>query len=66
MPRIAVILALAVCSQPVRRRRPARPKIVPATANIFGAGLGVAPHPGGGGGGVTPTVWRLPRGVARA
>jgi len=35
-------------------------KKVPATANIFGAGIATAPQPGGGGGGVLPPVWRLP------
>jgi hypothetical protein len=40
-------------------------KTVPGTANIFGAGIATAPQPGGGGGGVLPTVWRLPRGSMR-
>jgi hypothetical protein len=36
--------------------------IVPATANIFGAGHQVAPQPGEGGAGDLPTVWQLPVG----
>jgi hypothetical protein len=38
---------------------------VPATANIYAAGLEVTPQPGTGGGGVVPPVFRLPAGVAR-
>lgn len=37
------------------------PQVVPAKANIFGAGHEVAPAPGGGGGGKLPPVWELPR-----
>lgn len=40
-------------------------QIVPATANIFGAGYATAPAPGGGGAGTMPPVWRLPEGSAR-
>lgn len=39
--------------------------VVPATANIFGAGHEVAPDPGGGGGGTLPPGWRLPDGSGR-
>ncbi len=36
---------------------------VPATANIYGAGFGTAPQPGGSGGGVLPTLVTLPAGA---
>lgn len=39
--------------------------VVPATANIFGAGHDRAPAPGGGGGGTLPPLWPLPSGAAR-
>jgi len=42
-----------------------RPATVPATANIFGAGLAQPPEPGGGGAGVLPPGWRLPDGENR-
>ena len=42
-----------------------RPATVPATANIFGAGLAQPPEPGGGGAGVVPPGWRLPPGANR-
>lgn len=35
---------------------------VPATANIYGAGLEEPPSPGGGGGGTMPPGWQLPKG----
>jgi hypothetical protein len=38
--------------------------VVPARANIFGAGRETPPAPGGGGGGVLPPAWRLPAGSA--
>jgi hypothetical protein len=38
---------------------------VPATANIFAAGLDAPPAPGGGGGGVLPPVSVLPTGQSR-
>jgi hypothetical protein len=38
-------------------------QIVPATANIFGAGHEVAPAPGGGGGGTVPPAWPVPPGA---
>jgi hypothetical protein len=37
-------------------------QVVPATANIFGAGRDQAPAPGGGGAGTVPPVWELPSG----
>jgi hypothetical protein len=37
--------------------------IVPARANIFGAGRDEPPQPGGGGAGVLPPVWQLPSGA---
>ncbi len=39
--------------------------IVPATANIFGAGHDVPPMPASGGGGDLPPVWLLPAGASR-
>lgn len=38
-------------------------KVVPASANIFGAGHAAAPAPGGGGGGTLPVMWSLPAGA---
>jgi hypothetical protein len=38
------------------------PLVVPAQANLFGAGKEVPPEPGGGGAGVLPPGWRLPGG----
>jgi hypothetical protein len=42
-----------------------RPTTVPATANIYGAGLAQPPDPGYGGAGVLPPSWRLPDGGKR-
>ena len=39
--------------------------VVPATANVFGAGRSDPPSPGGGGGGTLPPGWRLSAGSAR-
>jgi hypothetical protein len=39
--------------------------IVPARANIFGAGRDEPPEPGGGGAGVLPPAWSLPDGLAQ-
>jgi hypothetical protein len=39
--------------------------VIPATANIFGAGRDGAPGPGGGGAGTLPPGWRLPAGAER-
>lgn len=38
-------------------------QVVPARANIFGAGREVAPNPAGGGGGVLPPMWEVPEGA---
>jgi hypothetical protein len=38
-------------------------QLVPAVANIFGAGHEQAPMPGGGGPGQLPPIWLLPRGT---
>lgn len=40
-------------------------KVVPASANIFGAGRDSAPAPGGGGVGTLPVLWALPAGADR-
>jgi hypothetical protein len=37
-----------------------RPEVVPASANLFGAGRDFPPAPGGGGAGDVPPVWPLP------
>src|SRR6185369_15068005 len=42
---------------------PPRSVTVPATANIFGAGLTTPPDPGGGGGGTPPVMIVLPPGT---
>ncbi len=61
----ALTLVAAVLSTGAAASAERASKKVPATANIFGAGIATAPQPGGGGGGVLPPVWRLPRGSMR-
>jgi hypothetical protein len=74
LARVGLALVLAACGSAASGARagtaePARlaqaRQIVPATANIFGAGYATAPAPGGGGAGTMPPVWRLPEGTAR-
>jgi hypothetical protein len=67
MARIALVLALAIglLATGASASTELASKTVLGQANIFGAGRGVAPEPGGGGGGVLPPGWRLPEGSGR-
>ena len=67
MPKLAIVLALAVCllATGASASTELASKTVLAQANIFGAGRATAPEPGGGGGGVVPPVWRLPKSASR-
>ena len=67
MPRIAIVFALTVglVAGGASASTELAAKTVLGQANIFGAGHGVAPEPGGGGGGVLPPVWHLPKGSSR-
>jgi hypothetical protein len=67
MPRIVIVLASVVLllATGASASTELASKTVLGQANIFGAGRGAAPQPGGGGGGVLPPVWYLPQGSSR-
>jgi hypothetical protein len=63
---LAACLMASGCGAPVGSAPSASAVVVvPASANIFGAGQESAPDPGGGGGGTLPPLWPLPSGATR-